>query len=91
MSRLASTRDEVVNRLVQIDQLLLQMVREQDYCTLHKIDSTGNYLNNDIDKDNEKNLLEQLAKLRADLKIKKDVQDSFLLEGDPVTMLEKVS
>ena len=42
-------------------------------------------------KDREKEQLELLAKYRGDLRAKKDVQQAFILEGDPATMLEEVS
>ena len=51
----------------------------------------GNGSNSEANsQDREKEQLELLARYRGDLRAKKDVQQSFILEGDPATMLEEV-
>ena len=75
-----------MNQLLEMGAVLEQNIAAQTHSTLHGIgaDSESN------SKDKEKEQLELLAKYRGDLKAKKDVQQAFIVEGDPATMLEEV-
>ncbi|KAI6655952.1 hypothetical protein LOD99_1686 [Oopsacas minuta] len=82
---LTRSRDKLANQLSELNTVLEQSIATQ-VDTLEGIgaDSESN------SKDREKEQLELLAKYRGELKAKKDVQQAFILEGDPATMLEEV-
>ena len=76
-----------MNQLLEMRAVLEQSIAAQAHNTLHGMgtDSESN------SKDKEKEQLELLAKYRGDLKAKKDIQQAFIVEGDPATMLEEVT
>ena len=83
---LSRSRDKLLNQLLEINAVLEQNAVHV-YDSLHR--SAGP--SQPVDEDKERELLEQLAKQRGELRAKKAVQQAFILEGDPATMLEEVS
>ena len=84
---LTRSRDKLTQQLSQLNIVLEQSAAAQAHNSLHDNGSSSDANS----KDREKEQLELLAKYRGDLRAKKDVQQAFILEGDPATMLEEVS